>query len=285
MKKFIFTILLAAISTMTYSQVFTNETNDTITPLHEKYEKKFKELQLDDKSPFDDYKLRGGFSTYKTDLKASQPKVESYDINFPELKFYDHPPVLGAYDAKTSYTHINSTYGNFSFAFDYNYQANQKLADNLYLTSISSLETMPSVGSMRFVNPQLLYTPSEWLQISGGVYGSKYNLAGQAFNDIGYNGAMKIIPHDRVRINIFGQYSVYSRSNMIDMINYSVDNKAPINMGGPMMHTNPQRYYGGSIEFKVTEKFGIQAGIVRELNPFNGKWEDRRFVAPVFYGK
>jgi len=278
MKKIIVIILLAAISISTYGQ--TREYNDTLPSLHKKYEKRFKELQIENQPVLNTYKAEYGINPVKN-YNLPDSLTKSYSLNFPKLKIYDGPPVLNSYDAKTPYTYIQSPTSSFSFVYDYNYSGAYKLSDQLYITSVSNQESIPSIGSMRFTNPKLTYIPADWMQVSAGGFASKYNLSGNSFNDIGYNGEIKFIPHDRIRFNIFGQYSVYSRSNMNNLYNTN----GPVNVGGPIMHMTPQTYYGGSIEFKVTEKFGIQGGIVRELNPMTGKWENNRFIAPVFYGK
>lgn len=285
MKKIIVTILMAAISIMTYGQ--TNELNDTLPSLHKKYEKEFNDLLLKNSSGsvLDKYKLELKPDPLEKFNYPENLKANSQYTTFPKLRLYDGPPLSGSYVSQKPYDYIQSHTGNFSFVYDYNYSGSYKLADNLYITSTSALESRPSIGSIRSVNPQLTYIPADWIQISGGGFATKYNFAGDAFNDIGYNGALKIIPHDRIRFNVYGQYSVYSKSNMIDLHNNSINSRGPVNMNGAMMHMYPQTYYGGSIEFKITEKFGVEAGVIRELNPFNGKWENRRFIAPVIYGK
>jgi hypothetical protein len=47
----------------------------------------------------------------------------------------------------------------------------------------------------------------------------------------------------------------------------------------------PQTSYGGSVEFKVTDSWGVMTGMEREFDPFRGKWVNRPFIFPVFYGK
>ena len=110
----------------------------------------------------------------------------------------------------------------------------------------------------------------DWLVVSAGPYGAKYNLFGATYNDVGVNGAVKFILHDRIRLNGYGQYSVNGDRNGV---------------AGPLMNMYPQTYYGGTIEVKITKNFGIEGGVIRELNPFNGKWVNRPYFAPVFYTK
>lgn len=286
MRKIIISILLlATISTVTYAQVLTNELSDTIPSLHKKYEKAFKELQSENKLPENGFNLTDKPNLYNAEVRKDSLNFGPRNTDFSKLKSYTYPPVIWAYDAKIPYTYVQSHNGSFSYVYDYDYSGELKLADKLSVVSNSRRNTIPTVGSMIMTNPQLMYTPADWLQITGGAYGAKYNLSGHSFNDIGYNGALKIIPHDRIRFNVFGQYSVYSESNIHKLADTSIGTQTHMNMGGPMMHASPQRYYGGSVEFKITEKFGVEAGIVRELNPFNGKWENRRFIAPVFFGR
>lgn len=195
-------------------------------------------------------------------LEKSNPK----NLNIPPIYIYVGPPTENLYNT------------SFPFANDYSFYGGHMLSDNLWLTSSSIKNTYPSLGGINSVNVQLNYQPAEWLRISGGPYGAKYNYPGFRggnlqplhFNDYGVNGNVKFIITDRIRINGYGQYSVNAKNNGIH---------------GPMMGMYPQTYYGGSLEFKITEKFGVEGGIIRELNPLNGKWENRSFFAPVFYGK
>ena len=106
------------------------------------------------------------------------------------------------------------------------------------------------------------------MYVSGGPYASKYSTYSADFNDFGASGSMKFIVTDRVRFNAYGQYSINADRNRI---------------GGPLMGMYPHTYYGGTMEFKISDKFGIEAGMIRELNPFTCKWENKPIIAPVFY--
>ena len=111
---------------------------------------------------------------------------------------------------------------------------------------------------------------TDWLSVGAGPYASKYSLYGINSNDVGINGSIKFKLTDNISINGYGQYSAYAKQN---------------NVYGPLMNMYPTTYFGGTLEYKITGKFGIEAGIVRELNPFNGKWENKPYFAPVFYTK
>ena len=51
------------------------------------------------------------------------------------------------------------------------------------------------------------------------------------------------------------------------------------------MNTAGQRYYGGTIEVKITDRFGLEGGMERHLDPFSGKWKNTPVIRPVFYAK
>lgn len=259
MKSLVF-ILLLSISVSIYGQ--TEKLNDTI---HFKKESP----KFDEKL---DYYLR--LDNSDANIKNALPPLEipklkeankAKDIIIPRLDIYQGPPLE------------SNTFTRFPFINDYTFSSGMILSDNLWISTLSRQSEYPTLGGMRTVNMKLNYQPTDWLIISGGPYAAKYNLIYNPngigyrqnhYNDIGVNSAIKFILHDRIRLNAYGQYSAYGKGN-----------------GIPHMGLYPNTYYGGGIELKITEKFGIEGGVIRELNPFNGKWVNRPYVAPVFYSK
>ncbi|NDW09516.1 hypothetical protein [Dysgonomonas sp. 520] len=158
-------------------------------------------------------------------------------------------------------------YSSYAFANDYAYYSNMPLANNMWLNTASTHETLPIVGAERNVSARLNYMPAKWIIFSGGPYATKYNAFNKHGNTFGVGGQMKVFLHERIRLNGYGQYSIYGKND---------------DMYVPGMFQ--QTYFGGSLEFKITKHFGIEGGIIRELNPFTGKWQNRTFIAPVFYG-
>lgn len=158
----------------------------------------------------------------------------------------------------------------FPYAYDYASSGGYAINDQLAITAISRQDTYMTIGTNRIVNGRLNYAPADWVTFSGGAYGAQYYLFNDLRRDFGFNGSVDFKISDRVKIKGFGQYSVYGRQNHI---------------GGPLMSMFPQTYYGGGMEFKITEKFGVEAGVARELNPMTGKWENVPYIKPVFYSK
>ncbi len=262
MKKLLF-ITLLAISATVYGQ--TETPRDTFPPF------KKEPLRLNEK--LDNYlNIDANDNNARQASKAAlyepfQKEVpKAVDLNMPPLDIYTGPPLE------------SNTFTRHPFANDYSFRSGLVISDNAWLSSASIQNTYPTLGAVRTVSMNFNYQPLDWLVVSAGPYGSKYNLnqytlnsmGMQALNDVGVNGAVKFILHDRIRLNAYGQYSVNQKSNRVE---------------GPMMGMFPQTYYGGTIEVKITEKFGVEGGIIRELNPFNGKWVNRPYFAPVFYTK
>ncbi|MDU1891624.1 MAG: hypothetical protein E6767_13130 [Dysgonomonas sp.] len=252
MKKLVF-ILLSVLSVNAFAQ--TELPKDSFPPLRKK-PIKINE-QLDNYLNLDRPKNNLSETDNSNDLRQPDVEIKTYDLNVPPLNIYVGPSPEA------------NTFSRNPFVNDYSFRGGYIFTDNLWLSTISLRNTYPTIGSINSVGLRLNYQPVDWLIMSGGTYGAKYNLFGNHYNDIGANGAFKFIVHDRIRFNAYGQYSSNADRKKVPS----------------MMGLYPSTYFGGTIELKVTEKFGVEGGIIRELNPFNGKWENRTVVMPVFYIK
>jgi len=112
---------------------------------------------------------------------------------------------------------------------------------------------------------------NDFMTYSGGVTLSKFNIYNNFNNNINLNSNFRFQIFDRIFINVFGNYS--SPGNQDTKLFRSLDSSM-----------FPQTNYGGSFDFKVTDKWGIITGAEREFDPFRGKWVTRPFILPVFYG-
>lgn len=263
MKNLLFTLLLSVSVLSSYAQ--SDAKKDSIPIIKEELkqpnEKLNHYLNIED-NPHTD--KSSDIFTNSLNIKPTlgETEMKTFDFTTPALREPSSPPMT-----------LSPLIHN-PFANDYKFSSGLGLADNVWISTSSGHTTYPTLGENRVINANLNYRPANWLIISGGVYGAKYShiyggLQNRYYNDVGANAHVKFIVHDRIRFNVFGQYSAYGDKNRIS---------------GPMMHMYPQTYYGGSIEVKVTDKFGVEGGLIRELNPFNGKWVNRPFIAPVFYG-
>lgn len=157
-------------------------------------------------------------------------------------------------------------YGN-PFGHDYVDGRAYRLNSKGILSGYHSFSGLPSIGEARNVGVMYTQQLNDFISLTGGVYAAKYNVYGLRFNDFGANGKLSFRINDRMKINMFGTYSVYN--------GYGMTPASQLFMN--------QNSYGGTIEFKITDGFGIEAGVEREFNPMTRKWETHPIFSPVFY--
>lgn len=123
---------------------------------------------------------------------------------------------------------------------------------------------------MTAVNGQLRWQATERLSFTTGV--DYRQVQWNAFDNrtLSLGGTARYELIDNVFINGFGTYPLYSST------------RSGLNMAVPMHGFGPQ--YGGSIELKVSERFGFAVGAEREYNIWTRRWETHYFAYPVFYG-
>jgi hypothetical protein len=92
--------------------------------------------------------------------------------------------------------------------------------------------------------------------IKAGFYGTNYTISGINNNDFGFNGDIGFWITDRVKVAGTGQYSLRN-------------NYGKLSQG---MGMYPQTYYGGYLEFKVNENFGVRGGALNKFDIRKGKW-------------
>jgi len=113
---------------------------------------------------------------------------------------------------------------------------------------------------------------TSFMTLTTGASLSKFNVYNTFYNDITLNSNLRVALGDRFFINAFGSYSPLEKMNpsLVKSLN---------------MSAYPASNFGGSFEFKVTEKWGVMTGVQREFDAFRGKWVNRPFIMPVFYSK
>lgn len=109
------------------------------------------------------------------------------------------------------------------------------------------------------------YQVTDWLYLSPGVYSARYDFFNNHLNDYGFNGKARIEVSDKVKFNLFGKYSLRgSQAEQYRNVNLF-----------------PQNSYGGSMEYWFSKTIGVEAGMIREINPFTGKWQNKPYVMPL----
>ena len=144
------------------------------------------------------------------------------------------------------------------------------LGDNTLLYMSHTNDFMSGMATVNNINAGLRIQPTEnWhINISNSAY--KYRDFTGIYNDYTINASSYISLSDNFGINVFGSYSTQAVNNTIS---------------GAMPYSPfaPYSYYGGSVEFRVTDKFGIEAGMIRQFNTWTRRWENMYYMAPKFY--
>lgn len=88
--------------------------------------------------------------------------------------------------------------------------------------------------------------------------------------NLSLNGSLRYEVIDNIYINGYGSYPIYNSSHT--NLNTNVFPRG----SGPM--------FGGSMEIKLSDKFGFAVGAEREYNIWKRRWETNYYAYPVFYG-
>lgn len=139
---------------------------------------------------------------------------------------------------------------------------------NIYMSGTNDL--MPGMAGVNSFNLGIKIQPAKdwYIDISNSAY--KYRDFTGIYNDFTINASSYISLFDNFGINVYGRYSTQAMNN--------------INAGSiPYSPFEPYSYYGGSLEYKITDKFGIEVGMLRQYNTWRRKWENVYFAAPKFY--
>lgn len=190
----------------------------------------------------------------RTDYRINED-TEAADIKVSVPKFYIGPE--SNYSAKP----ITNPYVD-----DYSFYKRNIVMDGGWISTVSSHTSFPALGSLTQIRANYEYMLSEHIITSVGVYGARYFYNLSSFEDFGVNASLRYQVTDRFAVIGFGQYSARSNIN---------------NIGGDNAWMIPNTHYGGAVEFKITDNFGVQGGLKRELNPMNGRWRNVPFFSPV----
>jgi hypothetical protein len=110
------------------------------------------------------------------------------------------------------------------------------------------------------------YQITDWLSLSPGAYFSSYAFPNQTHNDYGLSGKLGIQVSERIKFNLMGSKSLQGNYNF-----------------APNGTLYSPATYGGTIEYKFNETFGVEAGVLRELDMFTGKWKTKPILRPTIH--
>lgn len=131
---------------------------------------------------------------------------------------------------------------------------------------------VPGISTVNTATATFRIQPTEDWFINIGSTASKYRDYSGMYNNLTIDASTYIPIAENFRLNVYGSYSTNAQNNV---------------NAGAIMHSPfaPSSYYGGSVEIKITERFGIEAGMLREFNMWTRKWQNVYFATPKFYKK
>lgn len=143
---------------------------------------------------------------------------------------------------------------------------------NSWITTSRINSNYLGLGGLSSAGAQYNWRINDFMLYSGGAAFSKFNIFNNFSNNLSLNSNLRFELSDRFFFNVFGNYTTPSPSQM-NLFLSTYDSMYP------------QKNFGGSFEFKVTDKWGIVTGAEREFDPFKGKWVTKPFIMPIFYSK
>lgn len=210
-------------------------------------------------------------------LKTHKSRVENYPVmqNYMLSEAASFRPSV-FYNAGFSHYMPPLPPLNFqSFTDNFTYAPNPQdnLNNQFFIDSrnwISTAKTSTNfigLGGISMAGASYNTKVGDFMVLTGGLYASKYNIFNGFYNNFGVNGNVKFILNDRISMNVYGQYS----------------GEQPVTLYPLIQNMYPQNYYGGSIEFKVNDNWGLITGANREFDIIKRKWVTQPFIMPVFY--
>lgn len=154
-----------------------------------------------------------------------------------------------------------------------NYQLNLKkyayrLKQNVSYMLYNNSDVLYGFGCSYEAGGLLIYQPFDKLTYSIGASTVKYSMNGSLYNDYLFNSSMTYQFNNRLKLYIYGQYSVNSQKNTL--------------AGG--YNLSPQNCYGAILMIKVldSKKYSIDMniGAERSYNPLNKNWEMNYRLGP-----
>lgn len=219
-------------------------------------------------------------------LKIDKKWVFGNDTTFSRMPLSDsvpRPPLpsLGSLNDRATLDkfpekqrEVNFKMGKIAPYYDYssNIYGFYAVNDNSWLTTARVNENYFGMGGYSAASAAYNYQLTNFMTLTTGASLAKYNIYNTFYNDLSFRSNLRVALGERFAVNLFGSYSPFETLN-------------PSIMKSLNMSAYPASNYGGSFEFKVTDKWGIMTGVEREFDAFRGKWVNRPFIMPVFYGK
>ncbi|MCD8193422.1 MAG: hypothetical protein LUD74_02520 [Tannerellaceae bacterium] len=229
------------------------------------------------------------------------PQFVNYELNIPPLSYTTYTPAgLEAGKLNLSFTdsvkytlHItehpmdmqvlSGAYKPFfdiyapmrrrvsPMAYDFEEFVISPVNENISIVTYGHQYTWPGSGGITTVGSSVMWTNGRWTAgggLAAGRFYTPYNHSpGFTGSAIGYTSFQAT---DWLKLNAWGRYTLYNKDEKYN----------------PALYLNPYQPHtnvGGSMEFKITDKFGVGIGLDYKYNPMRRRMEREQLFYPLFY--
>jgi len=204
-------------------------------------------------------------STVPSELQKYATPISSENSSSSTLNSNSPAPAVIRYDYTKEKPRPQEMEPSHTNPFNGNYASGGyiMLDKNSYLSGSYSYQAFPLIGSIR--ESTLFYNRNfgSHFSFTGGVYGAKMMMP-NVFNDFGFKGSLEWKVNDWLSFRGFGTYSINKPYYSLAM--------------SPYMETTN---YGGTMRIMFNKHIGVEGGVVREFNPFTGRWKTYPVVYPI----
>ena len=180
-----------------------------------------------------------------TDFKSG------HDFVAPNLYGTDRMPDMRGIELKLFNPLVQPIITNKNLMFLGDYNAGGLLFPNIY--AAGSQESIPGIGVINKASFTYFTRLNQYFDIQASVGAAKYNInrVGNAFD---VSGMLTYHASDVLSFSVFGSYAGRTPFGIFD------------------------RRYGGTMGYKVSDKFRMEMGVQRVYDPYRGRWE----TVPIF---
>ncbi|MDR1730348.1 MAG: hypothetical protein LBR52_06770 [Prevotellaceae bacterium] len=197
---------------------------------------------------------------FEIEIDNVEPPFSKLNLSLPEFKF----------DLDFS---VNSDFSNFQ-PEQKKFQSvdlkndifNQTPQNNRSWVTLSHQDiTHPGLGYTNTVSGAYNFKLNDNVTLSAGMYAGKYSVNDYFKNDAGISGNIRLTLSDHFALDFSGRYSF---------------NKMQSVFGSSMF---PQTGFGGALEYKANDTWGIKLGTLYEYDVIRNQWVLKPYIIPMFY--
>ena len=125
----------------------------------------------------------------------------------------------------------------------------------------------PSLGFSNSITAGYVWAATDGITLYGNLRAGDNMFHLTRFKNFDISARARVRLTDGLWINGYGTYTIYNSAG-----------GQPLPLG-----LYPTNSFGGTIEVRITDSFGLEGGVMREYDPFRRRWVTNPYIMPVFY--